>query len=162
MQTEDTAIDGQSFTPRAAEARDLATIVQLKLAMFDEAGRARDLAPDAAARMLGAYRGLYARGRARHFVVEHEGEIIACAGAFLKDDFPFCFYRVSVYGYLGDVYTRPSYRRRGLARRLTTEAIGWLRDQGVDTVRLLATAQGQPLYAELGFRPAGDMVLSLG
>jgi GNAT superfamily N-acetyltransferase len=144
---------------RAAGTADLPVIVRLKLAMFAETGRVHVLAPDAYERMLEIYCALYERKLARHFVIQQEGQIVACAGAFLKDDLPFCFYRVPVYGFIGDVYTLPQYRRGGCAQRLVTEAIDWLRRQGVEVVRLVATPQGRNLYTRLGFQPADDMML---
>jgi GNAT superfamily N-acetyltransferase len=155
----------QAFRPetasslRAALTADLPLIVRLKLTMFAETGRVHVLAPDAYERMLESYCDLYERRRARHFVIEQDGRVVACAGAFLKDDLPFCFYRVPVYGFIGDVYTLPQYRRGGCAERLVTEAIDWLRRQGVEVVRLVATPQGRGLYSRLGFQPADDMML---
>jgi GNAT superfamily N-acetyltransferase len=144
---------------RAASTADLPAVVRLKLAMFAETGRVHVLVPDAYERVLETYCALYERRRARHFVIEQEGRIVACAGAFLKDDLPFCFYRVPVYGFIGDVYTLPQYRHGGYGRRLVTEALDWLRRQGVETVRLVATPQGRALYTKLGFQPTDEMVL---
>jgi GNAT superfamily N-acetyltransferase len=66
---------------------------------------------------------------------------------------------VPVYGFIGDVYTLPQYRHGGYGRRLVTEALDWLRRQGVETVRLVATPQGRALYTKLGFQPTDEMVL---
>jgi GNAT superfamily N-acetyltransferase len=146
---------------RAAATADLPVIVRMKLAMFAETGRVHVLAPDAYERILETYCALYERKRGRHFVIEQKGQIVACAGAFLKDDLPFCFYRMPVYGFIGDVYTLPQYRRGGCGQRLVTEAIDWLRRQGVEVVRLVATPQGRALYTRLGFQPTDEMMLSL-
>lgn len=34
------------------------------------------------------YKELYEAGKAKHFVIEHDNEIIACSGAFIKEDIP--------------------------------------------------------------------------
>jgi GNAT superfamily N-acetyltransferase len=62
---------------------------------------------------------------------------------------------------IGDVYTDPADRGRGLARRLSREALDWLRAREVGTVRLLATQEGRAIFEELGFRPSEAMVLEL-
>jgi GNAT superfamily N-acetyltransferase len=146
---------------RRADEADLRTIVDLKLRMFEEAGMAGLLAEDAYQRVLRHYHLLYLAGSAVHFLMEVEGQIVACSGAFLKDDLPYCFYRQPTYGFLGDVYTRPAYRRQGYARQLTTKAIDWLNGRGVEMIRLLATPPAQALYVKLGFEPSGEMILRL-
>jgi GNAT superfamily N-acetyltransferase len=146
---------------RPADGADLPTIVDLKLRMFEEAGMADLLADDAYERVLRHYRGLYVAGSAMHFLMEKEGQIVACAGAFLKDDLPYCFFRQPTYGFLGDIYTRPEYRTQGYATQLTANVIDWLRGQGVEMIRLLATPPAQALYVTLGFEPTGEMILRL-
>jgi GNAT superfamily N-acetyltransferase len=144
---------------RPADGADLPTIVDLKLRMFEEAGMAGSLAEDAYERVLKSCRARYAERAVMHFLVEVDGQIVACTGAFLKDDLPYCFCRRSIYGFIGDVYTRPAYRRRGYAARLAVEAIDWLKGQGVEMIRLLATPQARSLYVKLGFEPTDEMVL---
>src|SRR5713226_5058735 len=144
---------------RTASVDDLPALVRFKLRMIEEAGLAHLFAADVTARALTRYAALYAAGTAQHFVVEQDERIIACAGAFLKDDLPFCFHRPPVYGFIGDVYTDPEHRRQGYARQLTLKAIDWLRSRDVQMIRLMSTPQARPLYEELGFQPSDEMVL---
>jgi GNAT superfamily N-acetyltransferase len=55
--------------------------------------------------------------------------------------------------WIGMVLTHPEFRRRGLARRLMEHALQTCNDLRIQTIRLDATDQGQPLYESLGFRP---------
>ncbi len=80
-------------------------------------------------------------------------------GPFLKSDLPFRYYKTPTYGFIGDVYTRPGYRGRGYAKRLSQHVLAWLQARGVRMVRLLASEAGRPLYEALGFHPSGEMVL---
>lgn len=60
-----------------------------------------------------------------------------------------------------DVGVRPDARRRGVASRLVEEAIGWVRDRGVERVELqVATGnrEGQAFWRSLGF---GDLMTVL-
>jgi GNAT superfamily N-acetyltransferase len=59
-------------------------------------------------------------------------------------------------GVIGNVITRESYRRRGLGRVVMERALAWLRETGVRSVLLDATADGRPLYSKLGFVGEGD------
>lgn len=54
--------------------------------------------------------------------------------------------------WIGMVVTDPVHRRRGLARRLLEHALQYLDARGVGCVKLDATAMGQGLYEQLGFR----------
>ena len=53
--------------------------------------------------------------------------------------------------WIGMVLTRPEYRRRGLAKLLMEDAIASAERSGIRTLKLDATAEGQPLYESLGF-----------
>jgi GNAT superfamily N-acetyltransferase len=59
--------------------------------------------------------------------------------------------------WLGMVLTRPEFRRRGFARMLVEHALAAADRLGIRTVKLDATAQGQPLYETLGFSPEQEI-----
>ena len=54
--------------------------------------------------------------------------------------------------WIGMVLTRGAYRGRGFARRLLTDALALADEMSIETMKLDATDQGQPLYEKLGFR----------
>jgi predicted GNAT family N-acyltransferase len=54
--------------------------------------------------------------------------------------------------WIGMVLTRKSYRGRGFARRLMTQALSLADQKAIETVKLDATDQGRPLYEKMGFR----------
>jgi GNAT superfamily N-acetyltransferase len=54
--------------------------------------------------------------------------------------------------WIGMVLTRPEYRRRGFAQHLMETALQRAADLKVESIKLDATAQGQPLYEKLGFK----------
>lgn len=146
---------------RTARMEELETIVMLKIRMFEDAGLRHLLKADVEREIREAYEDGYRSDTIRHYVRDADGEVVACAGAFLKSDLPYFFYRAEFYGFIGDVYVLPAYRRQGYARRLTEEAIGWLRGKGAEMIRLLATPQGRPLYESLGFKSTNEMALTL-
>lgn len=71
--------------------------------------------------------------------------------------------------WLGMVLTLPAFRNRGFAARLVAHALSFADQLGVETVKLDATDQGQPIYERYGFRAEdaverwqGSPVLSAG
>ena len=56
--------------------------------------------------------------------------------------------------YIMNMYTRPEYRRRGVARRTLDLLVRDARARGVAHIGLEATAAGRPLYEKYGFQAA--------
>jgi GNAT superfamily N-acetyltransferase len=55
-------------------------------------------------------------------------------------------------GWIGMVLTNAAYQRRGFARTLLLHTIARADQLGIESLKLDATDQGQPLYEKLGFR----------
>ena len=53
--------------------------------------------------------------------------------------------------YILNVYTKPEFRRRGIARALMARVIAEARAVGIGRIWLRASREGRPLYEELGF-----------
>ncbi|MEV4638997.1 GNAT family N-acetyltransferase [Actinoplanes sp. NPDC049548] len=64
-------------------------------------------------------------------------------------------------GYVYNVATDPAYRRRGYSRACMTALIGWFRAHRIRAVDLRASRDGEPLYADLGFRRTNDPAMRL-
>src|SRR5215470_3897457 len=60
-----------------------------------------------------------------------------------------------------NVYTEPEFRGRGLARRLMTTVLDWLKEQGFHLAALHASEAGKHLYETLGFRATNEMQIRL-
>jgi len=54
--------------------------------------------------------------------------------------------------WIGMVLTSADYRGRGFARRLLAAALDHADSQGIETVKLDATAAGKPIYEQFGFK----------
>lgn len=144
---------------RAATLSDISAITLLKLKMFKEVGMEHVLRDDFIQEVERTYIELYGKGKAQHFVIEDNGKIIACAGAFIKEDIPYCFYKENQYGFIGDVYVEQPFRKQGYARKLTTEVLDWFSEQEIKTIRLLASDNARKLYESIGFQGADQMIL---
>ena len=62
-------------------------------------------------------------------------------------------------GYIMNLVTIPSHRRRGIAQRVMRAMMKWLAERDIHRVTLHATEEGRPLYQELGFVDNNEMRL---
>ena len=58
--------------------------------------------------------------------------------------------------YIMNMYTRPEYRRKGIASRTLDLLVEDAREKGIDVITLEATAAGRPLYERYGFTAMGS------
>jgi GNAT superfamily N-acetyltransferase len=65
------------------------------------------------------------------------------------------------FGYIWGVYVEQSYRRQGIAKKLTNRAIEYLKEIGCTRVVLNASPLGKPVYSSLGFSEGNVMELDL-
>lgn len=80
------------------------------------------------------------------FGMEADGRIVTTATAVIHEGV----------GWIGMVLTDPAERGKGFATALLEHAIAYL-DPVVETVKLDATTQGEPLYSRLGFAAEGPI-----
>jgi GNAT superfamily N-acetyltransferase len=88
--------------------------------------------------------------------------VVAGAGVSFRElaPHPGC-YRAGRMASIGNVYTVPTHRRRGLARMLMETILRWCNENAIDQITLAASEQGKPLYQLLGFVPTEDMRLQV-
>ena len=143
-----------------ASPDDIPCIVDMKIEMFREFDYEQYLHKNAREMIVEDYRRMYEEKLAIHFLAKIDNHIVGIVGAFIKSDIPFRYFSKGHYGFIGDVYTIQAYRSNGISTKLNKDAIKWLRDYGVDFVRLLASDEGRPIYKKLGFSPDVGMVLN--
>lgn len=61
--------------------------------------------------------------------------------------------------YIMNMYTRPEYRRQGIARRMLDILINDAKARGISYITLEATMMGRPLYESAGFVPMKDEMI---
>jgi GNAT superfamily N-acetyltransferase len=64
-------------------------------------------------------------------------------------------------GFVFNVYTHPSHRQRGLARRMMEVMHQWCRGEGIERVVLNASTFGHPLYESMGYVVADEPMMRL-
>jgi GNAT superfamily N-acetyltransferase len=153
-----------TFSIRQANVEDASIITQHRRAMFEDMGRTDyDRLDDMARRFEPWVRESLAQGDyLGWFVVNEAGEVVAGAGLWLMAWLPHVLDDADRRGNVVNVYTRPDYRRQGLARRLMGVVLDWCREHHVSTVILHASSEGRPLYESLGFKASNEMRIQLG
>lgn len=101
-------------------------------------------------------------GQCRGFLAEEDGHPVASVLMLMKEAIPTPVTPLSVRGYLFNVYTEPSHRRRGLAARLTDAALELARELGLEMVELHASLEAEGMYQRMGFVPTSEMRLVMG
>ena len=98
-------------------------------------------------------------GQCRGFLLEEDGHPVASVLMLMKEAIPTPVTPLSVRGYLFNVYTDPTHRRRGLAARLTDAALELARELGLEIVELHASLEAEGMYQRMGFVPTSEMRL---
>jgi ribosomal protein S18 acetylase RimI-like enzyme len=151
----------EGFTLRRASTADLDVLVEHRSAMFRDMGYNDETLIASMA------------SRFRPWLLEHikggdylawlvsapNGSIAAGAGLWLMDWPPHVVGKSARRGNILNVYTDGDFRHRGLARELMGVALGWCRENEVDTIILHASPSGRALYEALGFTPTNEMRL---
>jgi GNAT superfamily N-acetyltransferase len=89
---------------------------------------------------------------ARTFVIDVDDRPVGIASLH---DYGIC-------GYVAQVGVDPAYRRRGIARRITSALVDAASARGYAWLELDATPMAEPLYKELGFVSYGDTIVYEG
>ncbi len=142
---------------RPATLEDAATIAEQRRTMFFDMGYRDGLDSMTQAFLPWVQAKMSAGEYLAWFAIAEDGSIAAGSGLWLMDWPPHMIGPGSRRGNILNVYTRPEFRRQGLARRLTETAVDWCRDNGIATVILHASEAGRELYRSLGFQPTNEM-----
>ena len=102
-----------------------------------------------------------ASGAYRAFVAESGGEIVASAILVTWRMLPAMNNIHRNRGFVSSVYTKPEYRRRGIARALMQSLVETARATGVQRLILWASDMGRPLYEDMGFIPSRGLELNI-
>jgi ribosomal protein S18 acetylase RimI-like enzyme len=149
-----------TLTVRPGSPEELDSFSGFWLAMFEEVGKhsESDFPRDWRAGFGEYFRRRMSEGEAAFFVATVAGAIVGTAGALLSDGYPVAITQVKQ-GYIFGVRVAPEHRRRGIAERLTREAIAFLRRSDCKTIRLHASRFGRATYERLGFVATNEMEL---
>jgi ribosomal protein S18 acetylase RimI-like enzyme len=150
-----------TVTYRQATATDMETLAMLRYEMEAEQGN-KAVDPQEYATAYSSSTGEEMKGRRqRAWLAEVDGQAAACVLLvwwMLPPNFD-SFSRKR--GFVSSVYTKPAYRRQGIARELMKILIASAREEGVGRLILWSSDMGRPLYEQLGFTGSRGLELNL-
>lgn len=89
------------------------------------------------------------------------GMVIGCASMSFIRIMPTFYHPAGKRAHLMNVYTKPEYRRQGIAWKMVELLIEKTWEKGATEISLDATASGRPLYGKMGFTDSTEcMVLT--
>lgn len=137
------------MTIREATSDDLALLTRLRVEfmqeIWPETGEAA-AAPETADWI----RRMMEEGRLLSWFL-YEGEALLAAASLLLYELPPKPGVRRISGHVLNVYTKKEARRKGYGRRLMEHLVAEGRRRGLYQLELHATADGEPLYRQLGF-----------
>ncbi|MFD8377900.1 GNAT family N-acetyltransferase [Streptomyces sp. NPDC059679] len=146
---------GHHTDVRQATEDDIAELVRLRQLLFEDLGgeffnpsSGDDDWRDALAEAL---KDQLTADAVRILVVDGDQGLAACGIGTIEQRLPGPRLRNGRIGQVIGVVTDPAYRRRGHSRAIMRGLLDWFRERGVARVDLRASAEGEPLYRELGF-----------
>lgn len=96
------------------------------------------------------------------FIATDGEEIIGTSGILFFEQAPNFKNPTGKNAYIQNMYTKPAYRGRGVAKKLFDLVLDEAKSRGCSKVGLNATEMGRPLYEKFGFQDShGDMELLL-
>jgi GNAT superfamily N-acetyltransferase len=140
-----------SYSIRPATIADADALVHHRLAMSNDMGVNFD-APALAREFRIWLAEMMGRGTYRAWVVEDEARaVVAGGGITILPWPPGPNYPGAQLAFVYNVYTEPASRRRGLARLIMETIHAWCRTNGITSIALNASRDGQPLYEAMGY-----------
>lgn len=154
----------EKFIIKPTKEKDISIILKFREALFEESGYSDDsFISNAKNQLKTFYEEKYKLNRMQHFIsYNSSGEPVAVVGALLKEDFPYFLFKPGSYGWIIDAYTKPEYRKRGVASKLLDANIQWLKEKGINNVKLLAfSEEAIRIYRNAGFNDVNVMELQI-
>ena len=144
------------ITFRPLTSADLPTFIHLRMTQLQEEGAeaTMDLEPA----LWDYYRRHLADGAFVAFVAVDGAAIVGTSGLSVVEKPPYYSNPTGRIGLLSSMYTRPAYRRRGIARQLLGLVVEEARRQGCGAVQITASDMGVLLYTAFGFVPNGNFM----
>ena len=143
------------FHFKKATQADIDLLVQIRIETLRAAnGLAQDTPmPEVEANVRQHY--IHALAHGTHTaLLAYSGEALAgCGGISFYSVLPTYHNPTGQKAYLMNMYTRPAYRRQGLALHMLTLLVQEARAKGITQIQLEATPAGRSLYQKYGFVP---------
>jgi GNAT superfamily N-acetyltransferase len=150
-----------NHTIRPATIADIPHIVSHREQMFRDMGIPAAFDDMAAAMELWLRHAIPAHTYRGWIAAAPDGEIAGGAGLLVIPWPPGPMTMDPRCGFVFNVYTHPSHRHQGVARRLMEAMHDWCRSEGIERVVLNASQFGHSLYTSMGYVPTEEPMMRL-
>lgn len=143
---------------RKATRMDLETLVRTRIEVLRAANRLEDEVDmsDVEQQSRKYYESALPDGSHVAYLVFDEDRFVGAGGISFFRVMPTYHNPTGWKAYVMNMYTRPEYRRQGIARKTLDLLVAEARNRGITAISLEATAAGRPLYEGYGFVPMLD------
>jgi GNAT superfamily N-acetyltransferase len=149
------------YRVRAATLADTDVLVRHRIGMFTDMGESIDV-PALESAFAAWLRDVMTAGSYRAWLVETSaGVVVGGGGISILLWPPGPRYPGDRIAFVYNVYTEPAHRRRGLARLVMDAIHTWCRDEGITSMALNASRDGQPLYRSMGYAESPSPMMFL-
>ena len=138
---------------RRATLSDIETLIRLRMEFLTDGGyrSENDARTDLEARLRAYFESAIHSGEFVAVLAEEDGKVASAAYLSITRRYSRRVEAIVPCGMIYNVYTPPEFRRRGLATRVLEELLCAAKELALDSVELLASEAGKPLYEKLGF-----------
>ena len=150
-----------TYAIRPATAADIPHLVSHREQMFREMGIAAEFEDMRAAFELWLRHAIPSKTYLAWVAVSASGEVAAGCGLIVIPWPPGPITMDPRCGFVFNVYTAPSHRKQGLARRMMDAMHDWCRSEGIERVVLNASTFGRPLYEGMGYVPTNEPMMRI-
>lgn len=138
-----------SITFQKLTDKELDRFIAIRISQLREEGAQEDI--DLMPSLKDYYDRHMADGTFVSWLALDEGEIIGTSGMSFVEKPPYFSCPNGRIGLLSSMYTAPSHRRQGIARKLLEKVIEEAREYGCSVVQITASDMGVYLYTDFGF-----------
>ena len=152
------------FILKRAEVKDAELLAEMRMEMRKERETAVCPMPDDEfyQHLLDFFRTRIADGSFIAYIVWDGNQAAACSGLSIQVHPPTYENPTGKHGYISNMYTRPAWRRMGIAKLLVNQLADAAKDEGCAQLFLNASPMGRSVYVRYGFQPVnGEMIFTL-
>ena len=152
------------FILKRAEVKDAELLAEMRMEMRKE--RETVICPmsddEFYQQLLDFFRTRIADGSFIAYIVWDGTQAAACSGLSIQVHPPTYENPTGKHGYISNMYTRPAWRRMGIAKLLVNQLADAAKDEGCAQLFLNASPMGRSVYVRYGFQPVnGEMIFTL-
>lgn len=141
---------------RRLEEKDLATFIDMRITQLREEGATEDI--DLNPALADYYKRHMEDGTFVSWLAVDGDKIIGTSGMSIVEKPPYFSCPSGKLGLLSSMYTDPSYRRKGIAKKLLSLVVDEAEKAGCGAVHITASDMGVLLYTDFGFKKNGNFM----